>query len=350
MERVDLKGMGRTEVEAFVQSLGLDRFRGKQIFRWIYQEWARDFSPMSDISKGLRQKLSEAAMISELERVQMLESVDGSTKFLFRLADGPHIESVLIPEADRVTLCVSSQAGCPAKCAFCATGNLGYKRNLKAGEIVDQFIHAQRVSRRRISNVVFMGMGEPMLNLDNVLKACRILNDDYGPALSQKKITISTVGIVRGMKKFVVAANKLGLALSLHSADESTRQGIMPVAKKNPLSEIMAQAKRYTELTRRRISFEYLLLGGINDSITDAKKLVKIIHGIPCKINLMRYNPVDGLPFERPREKDVLRFQGYLNPRVYAVTVRESRGVDIKGACGQLAGQMIDQQNHTIKT
>jgi len=348
MEKIDLKGMDRAEIEAFVQSLGLEAFRGKQVFRWIYQEWALDFSPMTDISKPVRLRLSGAAFISELERVRMLESVDRSTKFIFKLAGGPHIESVLIPETDRVTLCVSSQAGCPAKCAFCATGQLGYKRNLKAGEIVDQFIHAQKVSKRRISNVVFMGMGEPMLNLDNVLKACRILNDDYGPALSQKKITISTVGIVRGMRKFVVVANKLGLALSLHSADENIRQSIMPVAKKNPLADIMVEAKRYTELTRRRISFEYLLLGGINDSISDAKELVKIIQGIPCKINLMRYNPVEGLPFKRPLEKDVIRFQEYLNPRVYAVTVRESRGADIKGACGQLAGQTAEQPDPTI--
>jgi 23S rRNA (adenine2503-C2)-methyltransferase len=343
MEKIDLKGMDRTELEAFAESLGLESFRGRQIFRWIYQEWVTDFSLMTDISKAIRATLSEAATISELERVQMLKSVDGSNKFLFRLPDGPHIESVLIPEAVRVTLCVSSQAGCPAKCAFCATGKLGYKRNLHAGEIVDQFIQAQKASQRRISNIVFMGMGEPMLNLENVLKACRILNDDYGPALSQKKITVSTVGIIRGMKKFVVAAKKLGLALSLHSADEEIRQSIMPVAKKNPLPELMAEAKRYTELSGRRISFEYLLLGGVNDSIADARKLVKLIHGIPCKINLMRYNPVEGLPFVRPREEDVTRFQEYLNPRVYAVTVRESRGADIKGACGQLAGQAADQ-------
>ncbi len=339
MDRIDLKGLDRAELESFAQSQGLEAFRGRQLFRWIYQEWASDFSPMSDISKTLRGKLSESARISELVQIRTLNSIDGSIKFLFRLADGPHIESVLIPESDRVTLCVSSQAGCPAKCAFCATGQLGYKRNLSAGEIVDQFIRAQKASERRISNIVFMGMGEPMLNLDNVLKACRILNDDFGPALSQKKITVSTVGIVRGMRKFVVAAKKLGLALSLHAADEDIRQSIMPVAKKNPLADIMVEAKRYTVLTGRRISFEYLLLGGVNDSIADAKKLVKLIHGIPCKINLMRYNPVEGLPFARPREEDVLRFQEYLNPRVYAVTVRESRGIDIKGACGQLAGQ-----------
>jgi 23S rRNA (adenine2503-C2)-methyltransferase len=190
-----------------------------------------------------------------------------------------------------------------------------------------------------------MGMGEPMLNLDNVLKTCRIINDDYGPALSQKKITVSTVGIVRGMRKFVDAAGKLGLALSLHSADEEVRKRIMPVAAKNGLNEIMVEVRRYTKVTGRRISFEYLLLGGVNDSISDARKLVKLIHGIPCKINLMRYNPVDGLDFKRPKEETVTRFRDYLYPRVYAVTIRESRGIDIKGACGQLAGEVTGNPN-----
>jgi 23S rRNA (adenine2503-C2)-methyltransferase len=345
MRKINLKGMNRKELETFVQSLGLQAFRGRQIFRWIYQERARNFGPMSDISKAIREKLSATARISALEQVQRLYSSDGTVKFLFRLHDGLHIESVLIPEEVRMTLCISSQAGCPAKCAFCATGQLGYKRNLQAGEIVDQFLHAQESTKRRISNIVFMGMGEPMLNLENVLKACHILNDDYGPALSQKKITVSTVGIVRGMKKFVGAGTRLGLALSLHSADEEVRRRIMPVAAKNSLADIMAEANRYTDICGRRVSFEYLLLGGVNDSIPDAKMLVKLIHGIPCKINLMRYNPVNGLPFVRPAEEAVRKFQEYLNPRVYAVTVRESRGIDIKGACGQLAGQASDNSN-----
>jgi 23S rRNA (adenine2503-C2)-methyltransferase len=341
MDKVDLKGLDIGEMETFAQGLGLEAFRGRQIFRWIYQERVRDFEPMTDISRAIRERLSGEAAISELERVQTLRSIDGSIKFLFRLRDGPYVESVLIPESDRLTLCISSQAGCPAKCAFCATGRLGYKRNLKAGEIVDQFLQAQGVAESRITNIVFMGMGEPMLNLENVLKACRILNNDYGPALSQKKITISTVGIVHGMRKFVAMANKLGLALSLHSADEGVRQRIMPVARKNSLADIMVEVGHYIKNSGRRVSFEYLLLGGVNDSITDARKLVKLVGGIPCKINLMRYNPVDGLAFERPDEADVERFRDYLLPRVYAVTVRESRGIDIKGACGQLAGQLI---------
>ncbi len=345
MKKIDLKGMDRDEMEAFAAGLGLDSFRGRQIFRWIYQERLSDFDGMTDISKSIRKKLSESCRISELIIRQELKSVDGSTKFLFELDDGLLIESVLIPEKDRVTLCVSSQAGCPGKCAFCATGQIGFKRNLNAGEIVDQFLQAQRFSKRRISNIVFMGTGEPMLNLENVLKACRMLNDDYGPSLSQKKITISTVGVLKGMREFVSSPGKLGLAISLHSADEEIRRRLIPLAKSSSLADIMAEAKRYTRTSGRRVSFEYLLLGGINDSISDAKKLVKLIEGIPCKINLMRYNPVDDLEFRRPNEDDVIKFRDYLYPRVYAVMIRESRGGDIRGACGQLAGHVIGRAN-----
>jgi 23S rRNA (adenine2503-C2)-methyltransferase len=344
MEKIDLKGLDRAEIQEYARSLGLQPFRGRQIFRWIYQEDAQDFSRMSDIGKPIREKLSGAAYISELACEKKLVSADGSTKFLFRLSDGNHIESVLIPEAQRVTLCVSCQVGCPAGCLFCATGQLGFKRNLNAGEIVDQFLRVQRESKRRISNIVFMGMGEPMLNLDNVLKACRILNDDYGPSLSQKKITISTVGILKGLKRFVSNPGKLGLAISLHAADDELRQKLIPPAKSTSLVDIMDEAKRYTKKAGRRVSFEYLLLGGINDSIADAKKLVKLIEGIPCKINLIRYNPVEGLLFKKPDEERVIKFRDYLYPRVYAAMIRESRGADIQGACGQLAGYVKDSQ------
>jgi 23S rRNA (adenine2503-C2)-methyltransferase len=340
MEKIDLKGMDRGEMESFAEKLGLDSFRGRQIFRWIYQQDVGHFDAMTDISKPIRIELSESCRISELAIEEQLVSSDGSVKFLFRLDDGLLVESVLIPEKNRVTLCVSSQAGCPGQCAFCATGQIGFRRNLDSGEIVDQFLQAQRFSKRRISNIVFMGMGEPMLNLQNVLKACRILNDDYGPSLSQKKITISTVGVLKGMREFISSPGKLGLAISLHSADEQIRRRLIPLAKRNKLADIMAEAGRYTKTSRRRVSFEYLLLGGVNDSIAEARKLVKLIEGIPCKINLIRYNPVEGLAFRPPDEADVIKFRDYLYPRVYAVMIRESRGQDINGACGQLAGQV----------
>ncbi len=338
MDPVNLKEMNRSELESFVSSLRLEPFRGRQIFRWIFKEGADDFGIMTDLTKKLRAELNEKSFISRLAVARKFESSDGSARFLFRLDDGFFIESVLIPENGRLTLCVSSQAGCALQCKFCATGRMGFNRNLTSGEIVDQLLQVRKRSENRITNVVFMGMGEPTLNMKNVLKACEIISDDHGPSLSRKKITVSTVGIVHALKKFVSQAGKLGLAVSLHSADEEVRKKIIPVAKENSLQDIMAEAKRYAELSGRRVSFEYLLLGGVNDSIEDAGKLVKLIHGIPCKINLIRYNPSGGLPFKRPREDDVQKFKEYLYPRTYAVTVRESRGLDIGAACGQLAG------------
>ena len=341
MDRINLKDLNRSELESFASSLGLEPFRGRQIFRWIFGEGVDDFDLMTDLSKKVRTELNDKSFIGKLAVVRILDSTDGSTRFLFRLDDGFPVESVLIPEKKRLTLCVSSQAGCALQCEFCATGRIGFNRNLTAGEIVDQLLQVQNRSDKRITNVVFMGMGEPMLNLKEVFKACEIISDDYGPSLSRKKITISTVGVVHALRKFVSRAGKLGLAISLHSADEEVRKKIMPVARENTLPDIIAEAKRYTELSGRRVSFEYLLLGGLTDSIEDAGRLVKLIHGIPCKINLIRYNPIGGLPFKRPREEDVQRFKEYLYPRTYAVTVRESRGLDVGGACGQLAGVVL---------
>ncbi len=342
MEKTELIGLNRKELEKFAVRAGLEPFRGRQIFRWIYQEGIETFDSMTDISKNIRSGLAENASIRGLKLIQRLESIDGTSKFLFGLYDGYYVESVLIPEKQRLTLCVSSQAGCAMACKFCATGRLGFKRNLDTGEIVDQFLKARKYAGRDITNIVFMGMGEPTLNLKNVLKACEIISDDFGPSLSKKRITVSTVGVIHALKKFVSSAGKLGLAISLHSADEEIRKKIIPSAEKNTIPEIMAEAKRYTELSGRRVSFEYLMLGGVTDSIADAKKLIKAIHGIPCKINLIIYNPVDGLPFDKPREDDVLKFRDYLYPRTYAVTIRESRGLDIMGACGQLAGLTPD--------
>jgi 23S rRNA (adenine2503-C2)-methyltransferase len=337
VERIDLKGLNRSELQDLVSRSGIEPFRGGQIFRWIYREGVSDFESMTDISRSLRSELSRKYIIGRLQLVSRMISSDRSSKFLFRLDDEYLIESVLIPERRRLTLCLSSQAGCALGCKFCATGKMGFQRSLTAGEIVDQFIQVQLSIPDRISNIVFMGMGEPTLNLKNVLKACDIISDDHGPSLSKKKITISTVGVVHVLRRFVSQAGKLGLAISLHSPDEELRAGIIPSASGNNLRDIMAEAKRYTELSGRRVSFEYLLLGGINDSVADARRLVKLIHGIPCKINLIRFNPSDGLLFERPAEENVQKFKEYLYPRTYAVMIRESRGIDIKGACGQLA-------------
>lgn len=341
MEKIDLKELDLAESEAFAAKLGLEMFRGRQIFHWIFQKGIPDLESMTDLSRKLRRELSGRAFVGNIQPKRVDKSSDGSTKFVFELCDGYYVESVLIPEKSRLTLCVSSQVGCAQGCAFCATGRMGFMRNLTSGEIVDQLLKSQRQSEKRITNVVFMGMGEPLLNLKAVVKACGIMASDHGPSLSRKKITISTVGIVHGLKKFVDRGEKFGLAISLHSADEGIRKRIIPSAAGNDLGRIMAEAKRYTLMSGRRVSFEYLLLGGTTDSLRDAERLVRLIHGIPCKINLIRYNPVDGLPFREPDEESVQRFKNYLYPRTYAVNVRESRGLDIKGACGQLAGEVF---------
>lgn len=341
MEKIDLKELDLAETELFVSRLGMELFRGRQIFRWVFQKGVSDLESMTDLSAKLRVELSRKAFISSIEPTRVDESGDGSAKFLFRLSDGYCVESVLIPEKRRLTLCVSSQVGCALGCRFCATGQMGFRRNLTSGEIADQLLKCQEYSEEKITNVVFMGMGEPLLNLKAVMKACGIMASDHGLSFSKKKITISTVGIVHGLKKFVDQGEKFGLAISLHSADENIRRKIIPSAAKNDLAQIMAEARRYTQLSGRRVSFEYLLLGGLTDSLDDAEKLVRLIHGIPCKINLIRYNPVDGLPFTKPDEGTVQKFKEYLYPRTYAVTVRESRGIDIKGACGQLAGDFL---------
>ena len=337
MEKTNLLGLSKDELIEFAKSIGGEGFRGRQLFKWIYKENVTSFEPMTDISKNFRVELNNNAVIGKLEIDQKLNSADGSIKLLFNLLDNLSIESVLIPDKKRLTICVSCQAGCALGCKFCATGSMGFKRNLDAGEIVDQVLQGQKTAGMKITNIVFMGMGEPMMNLNNVLKACDILMDKQGQSFPQKKITISTVGVLRTMKKFVESGRKIRLAISLHSADDEIRKEIIPVAEKNPLSEVLKLSKIYTENTGRRVSFEYLLLGGVTDRIADAKKLVKAIDGIPCKINLIRYNPVDGLPFKKPEESDVRKFKEYLDPRTYAVMIRESRGLDISGACGQLA-------------
>jgi len=332
-----LMGLSKVELLSFAKSVGLQAYKGRQLFRWFYQEGLKSFDDMTDISKKDRSRLNQSAYIEELALSQHLSSTDGSSKLLFKLHDGYFIESVLIPDKKRLTICVSSQAGCAMGCKFCATGTMGFKRNLDAGEIVDQILQGRKIAGRDITNIVFMGMGEPTLNLKEVLKACEILTDELSLLFSQKRITLSTVGIVHGLKKFVDSVHKIGLAISLHSADEDIRKKIIPSAAKNPLDSIMREAKRYSEKTGRRVSFEYLLLGGVTDSISDAKKLIKLIDGIPCKINLLRYNYINGLPFKKPEESDVQKFKEYLYPRTYAVMIRESRGADIQGACGQLA-------------
>lgn len=289
---------------------------------------------MTDLSRGLREILKETATIEAIvEHKSMRSELDGTEKFLWKLSDGEKIESVLIPDEGRLTLCLSTQVGCPLDCRFCATGNVGFRRNLTSGEIVSQLLEVQD---RPLTNLVFMGMGEPLLNYDHLMKSIKIMTSELGPNFSAKKITVSTVGIVPGIYRLAEESSKLRLAISLNAPDDQLRSEIMPVNQKYPLGELLTAAKFYADRSGHRVTFEYVLIGGINDSLECAKKLSKIIPGIPCKINLIRFNPGATRAYRAPEEARVTAFRDYLYPRAPAVTLRESKGRDILAACGQL--------------
>jgi 23S rRNA (adenine2503-C2)-methyltransferase len=332
--KTNLLGLSLKELEDHLQNLGDKRFHGRQLFSWIHRKGARSFEEMTNLSKGLRERLKKTATIEGIAEHKLMRSkVDGTEKFLWKLSDRELIESVLIPDEGRLTLCLSTQVGCPLDCRFCATATVGFRRNLTSGEMVSQLLEVQD---RPLTNLVFMGMGEPLLNYDNLLKSIGIMVSDLGPNFSAKKITVSTVGIVPGIHRLAEEGLKLGLAISLNAPDDKLRSAIMPVNGKYPLKELLSAAKFYAERTDRRITFEYVLIGGVNDSLECAKKLSRIIQGIPCKINLIRFNPHTSQAYQAPEEERVIAFRDYLYPRAPAVTLRESKGRDILAACGQL--------------
>lgn len=290
--------------------------------------------------------LQEVATISQLQLETREQSEDGAVKYAFILDDGQHIESVLIPDQDRYTLCVSSQVGCAMSCSFCLTGTMGFKRNLTAAEMVNQihFVMEElaRQGKGRLNNLVFMGMGEPLANLDNLLTALDILLDSRGLNFSDRKITISTCGLVPKMAE-LGKRTTVNLAISLHAADDETRNKLMPINHSYPLAELLEACRQYPVPKRRRIMIEYLMIDGCNDSVAAARKLVRILHGIPCKINLLPFNECPALPYRCPSRKTIEAFQAILLAAGFTVMIRESRGADISAACGQLA---LQKTNH----
>lgn len=333
-KKMNLKGMWIHDYEQLLGDLGEKRYKARQLAAWIYARGATDFSEMTELSRDLREKLSQIATIDCIRQVKkQVSQVDLSEKFLFELSDGEKIETVLMWEADRVTACVSTQVGCPLGCTFCATGQMGCKRNLTAGEIVDQII---ALRDNRINHVVLMGMGEPLLNYDEVLKAIKIMNNEMGLSFAAKRITVSTAGIPAMITKLAEENLKLKLAISLNAPTDAKRTKLMPVNKKHPVKELLAAVKAFVKKTKRGVTFEYVLIRDVNDSEKDALALSKLVQGIRCKINLIPYNPVDDLPYDRPSEERILAFRNYLYPRAPAVTLRRSKGEDILGACGQL--------------
>ncbi|HTX17244.1 MAG TPA: 23S rRNA (adenine(2503)-C(2))-methyltransferase RlmN [Bacteroidota bacterium] len=352
MGTTDLKGLPVQDLEAFLASIGEPRYRAKQVFGWIYKHGAGSFEEMSNLPQALRERLSAVASIGQVAISARQESrADGTMKFLIGLKDGKNVECVLIPprresvDAEkRMTLCISTQVGCPLDCKFCATGTMGFDRNLSSGEILDQLLTVQRISSKPITNVVFMGMGEPMLNYDNVMRSIDILSSEIGLAISPRRITVSTAGYANQIRKMADEGRKAKLALSLHSLDDAVRTKLMPVTKKHPVAELLDALEYYCHTTRKNVMLEYILFEGLNDGEADVRKIIKASKRFPCRVNLI---PFHSIAFTSPRgiaaslkgasAESVARFARKLRDAGIPVFVRHSAGEDIDAACGQLA-------------
>ncbi|MCX6134575.1 MAG: 23S rRNA (adenine(2503)-C(2))-methyltransferase RlmN [Ignavibacteriales bacterium] len=372
MDKKSIKGLSLKELQEFVESLGEKKYRAAQLFSWMYAKGVNSFEEMTDISKEFREVLASSARIDSTELVrESVSPTDGTTKFLFRLNDGLMIESVLIPAADpdspeddeeeseeepalgrRLTLCLSTQVGCPLDCKFCATGTMGFLRNLTAGEIIDQVIHAQRLADRRITNLVYMGMGEPMLNFDEVMKSIDLINDDRSLNIGARHITISTAGYADRIRQMADEGRKVKLALSLHSLDSEKRAQLMPITKKFSVEDLVEALEYYYRKTRRRPTFEYIPFEGFNDTVDDVRRFVKLSKRIPCKVNIIPYHSIAFTGISgfgatlRPTPKDRMeQFAQDLREANITVMIRSSSGEDIEAACGQLAVQ--EEQSRT---
>lgn len=345
---INLVGLNRNDLESFFASMGEKPFRAVQVMQWVYQRRVLAFENMTDLSKTLRERLQDSASLEIPEIVKDQTSSDGTRKWLFRLADGNCIETVFIPESDRGTLCVSSQVGCMLTCTFCATARQGFNRNLTSAEIISQLMLAdalltQAGYERPVSNIVMMGMGEPLLNYDNVVTAMRLMLDDLCYGLSRRRVTLSTAGVAPGIYSLKQDC-PVSLAVSLHAPSDELRSQLVPINKKYPLAELMQACRDYVaDEARRRVTFEYVMLDGINDSDSTAKKLVKLINDVPCKVNLIPFNSVVGISYQCSSTRQINRFRDtLLDAGIFTIT-RKTRGDDIDAACGQLAGKITDR-------
>ncbi|HPB59672.1 MAG TPA: 23S rRNA (adenine(2503)-C(2))-methyltransferase RlmN [Candidatus Saccharicenans sp.] len=338
-EKKLLTSWTRAELETYLRRSGQPSYRAGQIFRWVYQAGKSQPGEFTDLPLDLRQQLEADFIINPLQLKEKVSSKDGTVKYLFELLDGNFIETVMIPAGKRQTFCLSTQVGCKFHCAFCASGLHGFKRNLEAGEIVSQVLNLKYNYGHQPTNFVLMGMGEPLDNLDNVLKAIRILNDQNGLAMGARRITVSTVGLIPGLKKLVNFELQINLSLSIHSAIDDKRTQLMPVNKKYPLEELIKAAEDYLQAGGRQLTLEYIVIGGFNDSLYDAEALAAISRRLKAKVNLIAYSPVAGFKWQPPAEEEVERFKKWLEERKVRVTIRQSKGIDIAAACGQLAGK-----------
>jgi len=342
--RVELVGQSLDQLTETLKRLGEPAFRAKQLYKWIYVRGATDLDQMTDLSKGLRAKLADGFKVGRPGVSAHQKSVDGTEKWLFRYADGNEAETVFIPEDDRGTLCVSSQVGCSLTCSFCHTGTQKLVRNLTPGDIVGQFMKARddvgdwtrSEEGRRLTNIVFMGMGEPLYNTDNVIAALKLLGDGDGLAMGRRRVTLSTSGVVPEMARIGEAVCPQ-LAISLHAVTDALRDELVPINRKYPIAELMQAVRDYPNLSNaRRVTWEYVMLAGVNDSDADARELVRLIDGIPSKVNLIPFNPWPGSAYERSSNNRIRRFADILMEAGYASPVRTPRGDDILAACGQL--------------
>jgi 23S rRNA (adenine2503-C2)-methyltransferase len=347
--KTNLLGMPREELEQFFSDMGEKPFRARQLMKWIYEGCEDDFDKMTDISKKLRDRLKDIAEIRTPEIMVDKESRDGTHKWLLRMDASNGIETVFIPESERGTLCISSQVGCALDCTFCSTAQQGFNRNLSAAEIVGQVWLANRELGRKkgdnrvITNVVFMGMGEPLANYSNVVRAVKVLLDDFGYGLSKRRVTVSTSGIVPAMHRLNDDVD-YALAVSLHAPNDELRDILVPINRKYPISELMEACWAYVKKkAHRHIYVEYVMLDGVNDKPEHARQLAKLLGGLPCKVNLIPFNPFPGTPYRRSSDERINAFRDILIAKGLVTVTRRTRGDDIDAACGQLAGQVTDK-------
>ncbi len=335
----DITDLSLPELKIALEGMDEPAFRAKQIFDWIYKKGAASFDRMTNLSPALRAKLSAVFSIGRLELLDLRRSKDGTEKYLFRLQDGPGVETVVIPAGDRTTICLSTQAGCKFACAFCASGRMGFIRDLTAGEIVGQVLYLRDHLEVAPTNLVFMGMGEPLDNYENLVRAISILNAPEGLGIAARRMTVSTAGVVPGIERFKELGLQVNLSISLHAVTDAKRGALMPINRKYPLAKLLAAAEDYIRGGGRKITLEYVLIRGVNDSPEDAAGLARLAARLRAKVNVIVFSPSPGIKFEPPDPGRVQAFVSVLEEKKVPVTLRQSKGREIQAACGQLAGR-----------
>lgn len=338
---VPLYGKTLDELKSIVLEEGLPAFSAKQIAEWLYKHNAESIDAMTNLSKKARQQLSAKYTVGLVKPEKVSESADGTKKYLFPVLDNRYIEAAYIPDKDRATLCVSSQSGCKMGCLFCMTAKQGFQGNLTAGEILNQLRSIPEFEK--VTNIVYMGMGEPFDNLDNVLKSIQILTSDWGMGWSSKRITVSTIGLIPAMKQFIESTS-CHLAISLHTPFDDERKTLMPIQNVHPIADVIAELKQFRFTDHRRVSFEYIMFDGLNDTPRHVKELVKLLNGLTCRINLIRFHPIPGSPLRTSPDERIIQFRDSLTSKGIFTTIRASRGQDIQAACGLLSTKALQEK------